>query len=72
MDLDNFDEEALVTSSATTANSAEEALRYLDLRWYAQAGRAARLMDIIGDYAGSEPFILDGTSSSVSKVVHIV
>jgi ATP-dependent RNA helicase DDX60 len=38
-----------------------EALKCIDDRWYKTvAGKKARWMDLIGDYAGNERFILDG------------
>ena len=37
------------------------ALKCIDDRWYKTvAGKKARWMDLIGDYAGNERFILDG------------
>lgn len=63
MDLENFeiadfDDQPL--ESARVKYTSPEALRYLDEVWYTQANRRARWMDIIGDYAGSERFIIDG------------
>jgi hypothetical protein len=41
--------------------NAVEALKCIDDRWYKTiAGKKARWMDLIGDYAGNERFILDG------------
>ena len=41
--------------------NAVEALKCIDHRWYKIiAGKKARWMDLIGDYAGNERFILDG------------
>jgi hypothetical protein len=38
-----------------------EALKYIDDHWYKEfGGKKARWMDLIGDYAGNERFILDG------------
>jgi hypothetical protein len=40
---------------------AVEALKCIDDRWYKTiAGKKSRWMDLIGDYAGNERFILDG------------
>ncbi|KAI0002287.1 hypothetical protein BJV74DRAFT_876690 [Russula compacta] len=40
-----------------------EALQFIDDHWYKKiAGKKARWMDLIGDYAGNERFILDGES----------
>ena len=41
--------------------SAIEALKYIDDHWYKEiGGKKARWMDLIGDYAGNERFVLDG------------
>jgi ATP-dependent RNA helicase DDX60 len=46
--------------------NAVEALKYIDDRWYKTvAGKKARWMDLIGDYAGNERFILDGNEPLV-------
>jgi len=38
-----------------------QALKYIDGHWYKEiGGKKARWMDLIGDYAGNEMFILDG------------
>lgn len=43
-----------------------EALKCIDDRWYRiVAGKKARWMDLIGDYAGNERFILDGNKTTV-------
>ncbi|KAF9648472.1 P-loop containing nucleoside triphosphate hydrolase protein [Thelephora ganbajun] len=39
---------------------AQSALRYIDDHWYRERNRRGRQMDLIGDYAGTEPFVLDG------------
>jgi hypothetical protein len=45
---------------------AVEALKCIDDRWYRTvAGKNARYMDLIGDYAGNERFILDGNKPPV-------
>ena len=62
MDLEEFNNiNELTTSLTTTIYSAEQALEYLDAIWYTNTNRRGRWMDLIGDYAGSELFILDGT-----------
>ena len=44
--------------------NAVEALKCIDDRWYKRvAGKKARWMDLIGDYAGNERFILDGSET---------
>ncbi|KAH9067713.1 P-loop containing nucleoside triphosphate hydrolase protein [Lactarius vividus] len=42
--------------------NAVKALKYIDDKWYKITGKKARWMDLIGDYAGNERFILDGES----------
>ncbi|KAK0440823.1 hypothetical protein EV421DRAFT_1960798 [Armillaria borealis] len=41
---------------------ANKLLDYINENWYYQATKRARWMDLIGDYAGDEPFIIDGES----------
>ncbi|KZP15484.1 P-loop containing nucleoside triphosphate hydrolase protein [Athelia psychrophila] len=65
MDLENFetaDSSNKPGKSKRAKYTTAEALRHLDEEWYTQANRRARWMDIIGDYAGSERFIIDGES----------
>ncbi|KAL4079734.1 hypothetical protein J3A83DRAFT_4155359 [Scleroderma citrinum] len=65
MDLEEFDladrdinaEEDTLPSSLAVS----DALKWMDAEWHA-ASRRARWMDLIGDYAGQEPFIVDGHS----------
>ena len=65
MDLEDFD---TINAQQTTEDAgsepaslaAAEALRRLDQAWYTNVNRRARWMDLIGDYAGTEPFIIDG------------
>ena len=46
--------------------NAVEALKCIDDRWYKTvAGKKARFMDLIGDYAGNERFILDGNKTLI-------
>jgi hypothetical protein len=40
--------------------NAIEALKHIDDHWYKKIAGKARCMDLIGDYAGNERFILDG------------
>ncbi|KAJ7238504.1 hypothetical protein B0H12DRAFT_92205 [Mycena haematopus] len=42
--------------------SAQHALDELDQRWFTLATRRARWMDLLGDYAGAELFIISGES----------
>ncbi|TFY68503.1 hypothetical protein EVJ58_g983 [Rhodofomes roseus] len=64
MDLDGFDQAARATGSGSTRlperPQAKDALAYIDNEWYTLTSRRGRWMDLIGDYAGSEMFVLDG------------
>ncbi|KZT04532.1 P-loop containing nucleoside triphosphate hydrolase protein [Laetiporus sulphureus 93-53] len=67
MDLDDFERvgQALINendevSVKPSSDSCEKALKYLDTRWYTLTNRRGRWMDLIGDYAGSELFLIDG------------
>ncbi|KAF7974023.1 hypothetical protein HWV62_13539 [Athelia sp. TMB] len=65
MDLENFeiaDSGDRLVEATCASYTSSEALQHLDNVWYIQANRRARWMDIIGDYAGSERFIIDGES----------
>ena len=39
---------------------ASEAVKHLDEKWYRTVAKRARWMDLIGDYAGNERFMVDG------------
>jgi ATP-dependent RNA helicase DDX60 len=41
-------------------STAADALNKFDSQWYTKLTRTARWMDLIGDYAGREAFIIDG------------
>lgn len=63
MDLDDFDaavEQLPLDSGSSNAQSPKDAVRLIDAQWYTPVSRRGRWMDLIGDYAGSEPFIVDG------------
>lgn len=66
MDLEEFDGLDKIarnpTWSKTTNLDPGSILKEADEKWYIKASRAARWMDLLGDYAGSEPFIIDGES----------
>lgn len=52
-----------VDGDAPVEMTAVQALKFIDDNWYKKiAGKRARWMDLIGDYAGNERFILDGES----------
>lgn len=67
MDLDGFDDDIEHFSSHPESSSAKpsalDAVRLIDAQWYTLVNRRGRWMDLIGDYAGSEPFIVDGMST---------
>lgn len=67
LDLDGFevgstvvDDPSVGNNIATTGLDSQSALRYIDDHWYRERNRRGRQMDLIGDYAGTEPFVLDG------------
>ncbi|KAL1741542.1 hypothetical protein HDZ31DRAFT_84764 [Schizophyllum fasciatum] len=63
MDLgEDIDETVPPKSQTCDASNAALALRVLDASWYIGATKKARWMDIIGDYAGEELFVIDGES----------
>ena len=68
LDLDGFgvgitaaDDPSLANDAAAIGlEDAQSALRHIDDRWYRERNRRGRQMDLMGDYAGTEPFVLDG------------
>ncbi|TFY82995.1 hypothetical protein EWM64_g1015 [Hericium alpestre] len=70
MDLDDIDirDDAAAAAQGSSlpetgkALTPQEALKLFDSGWYATTAKRARWMDLIGDYAGSERFIVDGES----------
>ena len=72
LDLDHFGANPTVTDNPsvedTTATELDvhSALRCIDDLWYRERNRRGRHMDLIGDYAGKEPFVLDGNDHSPS------
>ncbi|KIJ46122.1 hypothetical protein M422DRAFT_165687 [Sphaerobolus stellatus SS14] len=60
LDSDQLSPGGLITLS--DAFSVKEALDNLDINWYNRVTRRSRWMDIIGDYAGEELFLVDGDS----------
>jgi len=65
MDLDDF-ETAVAEDAARDVTgddkeiSLQHAVRAFDETWYSARSRAARWMDLLGDYAGVERFVIDG------------
>ncbi|KAH8085472.1 P-loop containing nucleoside triphosphate hydrolase protein [Cristinia sonorae] len=62
MDFDDFELDGLGELKKPTLASADAALDFLNERWYSLISRRGRTMDLIGDYAGSELFLIDGNS----------
>ncbi|PFH46597.1 hypothetical protein AMATHDRAFT_69528 [Amanita thiersii Skay4041] len=63
--LDGFDDiDVTLPDQYDTSQklSTQEALKAFDDLWYALTYRRARWMDLLGDYAGNELFIVDGES----------
>ncbi|KAF8155693.1 hypothetical protein B0H34DRAFT_506081 [Crassisporium funariophilum] len=62
MDLDEFDTTAqsIPETLLPRINSPSKALAFIDRHWFIQATRSARWMDLLGDYAGRELFVIDG------------
>ena len=74
LDLDGFDVSPAIVddtsvkedATATELQDAQSALYHIDKCWYRERNRRGRQMDLIGDYAGTEPFVLDGNGRSSS------
>jgi hypothetical protein len=68
LDLDGFGASAVGVDNplseksaiSTGLEDARSAILYIDDHWYGERNRRGRQMDLIGDYAGTEPFVLDG------------
>ncbi|KAH9943357.1 P-loop containing nucleoside triphosphate hydrolase protein [Epithele typhae] len=60
MDLDDFDSALVLDDGPLLTQTAKDAVAYIDQEWYTLVNRRGRWMDLIGDYAGSEPFVVDG------------
>jgi len=60
MDLEGFDDAIATPRKEFKSSSFRQVIERIDDEWYFRASRSARWMDLLGDYAGSEPFILDG------------
>jgi hypothetical protein len=74
MDLDDFDEQLTadvggLASSTRKIETAAQARAALDGTWWTIASRAARRMDLLGDYAGTEPFVIDGKFRALYREV---
>ncbi|KAI0310815.1 hypothetical protein OF83DRAFT_1252292 [Amylostereum chailletii] len=53
---------SILEDSATLGVNARKAVDIVDKTWYHEIAKRGRWMDLIGDYAGSERFIVDGES----------
>ncbi|KAF5334374.1 hypothetical protein D9611_013536 [Ephemerocybe angulata] len=64
MDFDDFDErpQDVAETTKNASGGIEGILRAFDKAWYVGRGRASRRMDLLGDYAGNELFLIDGES----------
>ncbi|KAI0067591.1 P-loop containing nucleoside triphosphate hydrolase protein [Artomyces pyxidatus] len=67
MELDDFEDihgdvSTELQTRLRVSMSATDALDFIDREWYRGVAKRGRWMDLIGDYAGSERFILDGES----------
>ncbi|KAF8958161.1 hypothetical protein BDZ97DRAFT_66327 [Flammula alnicola] len=61
MDLEGFDDAFEAPQNGFNKNqSYARALDLIDNTWFVKASRSSRWMDLLGDYAGSEPFVIDG------------
>ena len=61
-----FDDPSGGEDTTATGFDVQSALRCIDDRWYRERNRRGRQIDLIGDYAGTEPFVLDGNGHSPS------
>ncbi|KAJ6557124.1 hypothetical protein B0H10DRAFT_1967384 [Mycena sp. CBHHK59/15] len=63
MDLENFDIDGLDQPVVNNggAVSSQKALEVVDQQWFTSATRRARWMDLLGDYAGVELFLISGS-----------
>ena len=68
MDFEGFDDalEANLPANSAGNLSFARASDSLDRNWYIKATRSARWMDLLGENAGTEPFLLDGIFLSLS------
>ena len=62
MDLEEFDDPIGGPGSVNLSGDQAyiEGLERLDDHWFIKATRSSRWMDLLGDYAGTEPFVIDG------------
>ena len=60
MDLDDFEIAVTADLPVPEVHSFCDAISAFDALWFSARTRAARWMDLIGDYAGMERFVIDG------------
>ncbi|KAG2105879.1 uncharacterized protein F5147DRAFT_761885 [Suillus discolor] len=75
MDFEEFEvdiERAIEDSDLSKSCTITEALDWVDSTWYAPESRNGRWMDLIGDYAGAEPFVIDGTRLTCHSLLQVV
>ena len=63
MDFDQFDDgpqDLAQVAEVIAESNAQKALDIFDHAWYIGRSRASRRMDLLGDYAGNEFFLIDG------------
>ncbi|KAJ7225893.1 hypothetical protein GGX14DRAFT_641680 [Mycena pura] len=70
MDLENFEEEQPLPQQPVHVTSSRGALTAIDNVFYTPASRAARWMDLIGDYGGKELFVVEGESLLQNVMYH--
>jgi hypothetical protein len=61
MDLEEFEIISYADTPVPKLFTASAALDRLDAQWYVPKSKHARWMDLLGDYAGTELFLIDGT-----------
>jgi hypothetical protein len=68
MDLEGFDEAIATPRKKSKSSSFHRVIERINDEWYFRASRSARWMDLLGDYAGSEAFVIDGKFHSLSHL----
>ena len=60
MDLEEFEIISFTEARIPKSFTISTALDYFDAQWYVPKTKHARWMDLLGDYAGTELFVMDG------------
>jgi hypothetical protein len=74
MDFDHFDDgprDLAQVATVIAESNAQKALNIFDHAWYIIRSRASRRMDLLGDYAGNEFFLIDGQIPLSTLLVRI-